>query len=313
MRGFTLDRYQHDDATRVHDLLARIFGLDSRSREYVRLSTQETYVVRDQGMAVGVGSVWDNPMHPHSRRFGVAVHPEHRGRGYGSRLLAAIDEVKGPRLPLIASLWETQLSGRRFLEARGFRELRRTFTVCLDLAEASRAGYRDLTTLGPAGYSLATLAAAGPAERQEIAALCRDIYARTHLGNPPAGLEFGRWMELSFPDDLMEDGSFTLRHGGSIVAVGLLHRGIVAGRLEFGWRGVAAHHCEPDEDLMMEIATRQIAFAVEVGAREILLECDSTDPFSLPLIDAFPFAPAPTWITYWRDTPRVGVDSGHPF
>jgi len=89
----------------------------------------------------------------------IRVLPEHRGQGVGSVLYAAISEHAQKRGD--SSLWgrvlEDDAESRRFVSARGFREVSREYEVVVDTSDA------DVPGALPSGIELVTLA-----ERPEL-------------------------------------------------------------------------------------------------------------------------------------------------
>ena len=142
----------------------------------------------------------------------------------------------------------------------------------------------------------------GDVSRQKISRLCQDVYMATHRDNPPAELSVTQWMDRVFVEDLIPQGSFIVRYQSEDIAVALLHRNKSKHAVELGWRGVTHAHRLKDRMLMMATAVLQAEYAVSHGAQLMLLECDSTDPWSTYLLNAFPFLPAPAWITWKRES-----------
>lgn len=93
------------------------------------------------------------------------VHPEHRGRGIGSRLyevLVAAAQRRGAT-GLRASAREEDPTGLRFLVRRRFEERRRSWRSVLDIASADTARLPTLrATLSAVGIEVTTLEKEGP-------------------------------------------------------------------------------------------------------------------------------------------------------
>lgn len=89
---------------------------------------------------------WSGRYHPRKFLGFVDVSPEWEGRGIGRSLWAHLSESLAPSDPLSVSSYvrEHAVRGRRFAEALGFREERRTFSSDLDLAVFDAAPYAEL-------------------------------------------------------------------------------------------------------------------------------------------------------------------------
>jgi GNAT superfamily N-acetyltransferase len=291
--------YQVEFQTECQTLLRDIFGDDLQTVGHYRLSaTSGTYVARLKGRAVGLGVAWNNKMHPSATRCAVAVHPIYRQQGIGGKLFDAIRKYTS-QMPLTTSVWETQFQGMRFALKHGFREFRRTYTVSLSISDLNLSPYRELVDdTEQNGYRIVPMSLITDSEQRRcIASLCKSMYAETHQDNPPIELTEAEWMEMTFADDLIQQGSFAVIHDNEIKAVSLLHEGSDRGTMEFGWRGISESHPLREQDLVRMMAFTQIEFAVSHGAEVMLLECDSTDRLSQYVLELLPFAPSPTWIT----------------
>lgn len=294
--------YQDEDQTECQNLLSEIFADDTVSKRYYRLcSDAQTFVARARGVVVGLGTAWHNSMHPYTWRCAVSVHPNHRRRGIGGMLLDEVSKGNHRQLPMITSLWETQIQGQQFARSHGFSEFRRTYTTALRLASLQTLSYRPWVDELNDHYHIVPIAnITDEAQRQQIALLCKEVYVAAHRDNPPANLSIAQWMDLVFVDDLISHGSFIVQHQSEFVAVALLHRGNGVDTVELGWRGVTLSHRHRERTLMLATAVLQAEYAVSQGAQAMVLECDSTDPWSVCLIDMLPFSPSPAWVTLKR-------------
>lgn len=291
--------YRVEFESECQTLLRDIFGDDVQTMGYYRLSrTSGTYVARLNGCAVGLGVAWNNKMHPSAARCAVAVHPIYRQQGIGGKLFDSIRKSTG-QMPLTTSLWETHFQGMRFALKHGFKEFRRTYTSSLSISDLNLSSYRELVDeTVQDGYRIVPMSLITDSEqRRYIASLCKNMYTETHQDNPPVELTDAEWLEMTFADDLIQQGSFVIIHDNEVKAVSLLHEGRDRGTLEFGWRGIAESHRCKEQNLLRMMAFTQVEFAVSHGAEVMLLECDSTDRLSQYVLELLPFAPSPAWIT----------------
>ena len=116
----------------------------------------------DEAVACGVGRPSSVAQSLYSM---IRVLPEHRRQGVGSALYTALSEHARRRGD--TSLWgrvlEDDAESRRFVGARGFREVSREYQVVVDTAEANVSG--EL----PPGIALVTLAERPELERAVFA------------------------------------------------------------------------------------------------------------------------------------------------
>ena len=291
----------HEAACR--EVLRQVFGDDDQSHRYHRLTPGRTVVAMLQDRIIGFGSIWDNSNHPHALRSGVVVLPPYRRQGVGSHLWEALLQVNREGRALVTSLWETQLAGQAFAVRCGFREMRRTYTALLPIAHVDTTAFQRVHEgLASQGYRMLSYGDAREHERAQMAALLQHTYTAAHAANPVRPFSVAEWAARAFPDDLLAWGSFAVMHGNACVAVALLHAAATPGQADLGWRGVADAHQHRSRPLMIMTAVRQMAEAAARGFTQLSLECDSTDPWSRDVLDAFPFGPAPTWITLRRDS-----------
>lgn len=258
------------------------------------------------GRLVGVGRLWTNRYHPYCRYFGLYVDPEHRRQGIGAGLLRhLLASSSADSVPVQTSVWETNVSGTRFLTTCGFREVRRTWEPQLLLDALSPAVLSKwIDAAAASGYMLLPIreAARTRAEWARLGALCRDIYTASHTVNPPAALRDTEWLDLAMDDDVIDDGSFVAVRAGTFVGVALLHREPGEGNATFGLCGVPAELGRQAHEILVKALTaRQIEAARHLGIRSMCAELDSTDPAAMTRLATVPFSPAPAWLTFRRD------------
>lgn len=295
----TINPYGEENQEAALDCLRAIYPDDVQSRQYFVLTKAFSYVARTTHDVVGVASRWENPVHPDALRCTVAVHPNYRKMGVGSRLFGAITHGHEDR-PLVTSLWDTQTIGNGFAKSRGFYEFRRTHTVSLRLSDLDLSAIK-CQSIPNADYRICALSDMPTRrDREAVAALSKEIYASTHQDNPPADESVKRWMVRVFTDDLVETGSLVVNQEGHPVAMALLYRGKHPNVLEMGWRGASGTNWITGQAYVETLSWMQVEYAVATGAEVLILESDSTDPWSEGTRRMFPFTPATAWITMKR-------------
>jgi mycothiol synthase len=153
---------------------------------------RDSHLVMDQeGRAVGYTMVWAREPHRRYTAFAV-VHPEHLGRGIGTHLLRFLER----RMPKHvadddgAVLWNwvdfEDEAARRMVEAAGFSEVRRHYTMMIDL------GDRGLDPSLPEGISIR---ACNEDDAELIHSLLEETFAE-HWGFTP--LSYEQWHKQSY-------------------------------------------------------------------------------------------------------------------
>jgi ribosomal protein S18 acetylase RimI-like enzyme len=110
------------------------------------MATDARVLVTRQGQMLAYVEVWDFPPHAQIYVWG-RVHPEHRGRGYGTRMLRwgesrarkAIPKApQGARVAVTGHVLSTNDSANQLLVDRGFRLVRRYFRMEIEMEEPPR-------------------------------------------------------------------------------------------------------------------------------------------------------------------------------
>jgi hypothetical protein len=136
-------------------------------------------------------------------------------------------------------------------------------------------------------------------QKTELVDLCKECYEYTHQDNPPNALS-KQWEGLVFAEDVFLNGSFYVVKDNRIVAFSLLHSSQCSDTLELGWRGVVPTEVQHEKVLINALSVAQLKYAISEGYQYLQAECDTTDKWSIYLMDHFPFEPAPTWITFQK-------------
>jgi GNAT superfamily N-acetyltransferase len=299
------------DVPHLEELLGQIWGSEPGAREYYRFGPDSppdsprffrTLVAEEDGATIGFGSAWINGFHPHALYVSVNMHPAWRGRGAGTRLLEALDALNSTRLPLQACTWATSAAGVRFLERHGFQLVRRTYEPVLHIADVDRDAFRSFgDRCADHGYTLASLAdlMQEPHHQEKLALLLCEVFTATHGINPPRPMDLHGWIDVLRNDPPSEVGSYVALHGVEYIAMSTVHQD-EPDRLSLGWRGVAKAHRHNERDLILALTLAHISHAAGHGAEILAGEFDTTDPWAMMQLGAFPFRPAPCWLTFQR-------------
>jgi GNAT superfamily N-acetyltransferase len=301
------------DRAAVEHLLHRVWSTAPDAIPYYRYSEPikderylHTLVAEHDGQIVGMSSVWKNKFHPHSAYIGIHVDPRHQAQGVGAALWNRLIAECAParRLPLQTATYEHQQRARRFLEARGFHETKRTYQPTLDLQAVELALlHAHVARVVQAGYTIHTLAElAGDHERDKIVELWANIYSTTHRSNPPVERTSPLWHDAVF-DDLIEDACFVAVKDGEYAALSSLRPHDTPGCMWLDLRGVAERHRAHEIDLILALTQRELVYALEHGVTTLQAEIDTDDPWMMLLLEHFPFSTSAVWITFRRERP----------
>ncbi|MDB4895052.1 MAG: hypothetical protein JWN15_1314 [Firmicutes bacterium] len=151
------------------------------------------------------------------------------------------------------------------------------------------------------GYTLASLAdlTQEPHHQEKLALLLCEVFTATHGINPPRLMDLQGWIDVLHNDPPSEVGSYVALHGAEYIAMSTAHQD-EPDRLSLGWRGVAKAHRHHERDLMVALTLAHISHAAGHGAEILAGEFDTTDPWAMMQLGAFPFQAAPCWLTFQR-------------
>ncbi|WP_411955070.1 GNAT family N-acetyltransferase [Alkalibacillus sp. S2W] len=246
---------------------------------------------------VGILLAWKSRIHPYCLYFRILIDPCYRHLDIHEQLLFKLEEIKEEGLPLQSSSWETSNKQVNMYLHNGFKEIRRTYISALAVSDVINDN-----SLNSKGYQIQTLEEVLMDEGLTEALIhqVKTIYEETHEVNPVAHLEAEQWYELIVSDDVLQDGSYIYidSEEKSIIAYSFLHESDDKKTMELGWCG--ANGME-QKQLIPELVHMQMSYAHMHGIEFIIGEFDTTDSYALEVLNRFPFAPSPTWITFRKE------------
>ena len=303
MSGFhvVVANYEDNDLLQVEELMKLCLEGENLGRiDHPRRIFAFTAKRIDKVIGYVVG--WTNKMHPYCTYISIIIHPAYQWLSVETLLLHEVEKLD-ITYPLQASIWETAQYLNMTYKNNGFKEVRRTYMPELDpddvmpwlekvtphLEDGQDVIFKSLYEVGRI-----------PEVMKELIILVRKVYEDTHLVNPLGIHDDESWMHFLLADDLIIEASYIAmdRSNNTILGYALLHHSEQPGYVELGWRG-----CKEGKvnlgNLMKQLTANQITYA---HARNYTLkaEIDSTDHYQLEMLAAFPFKPAPTWITYQK-------------
>ncbi|HEY0539697.1 MAG TPA: GNAT family N-acetyltransferase [Actinoallomurus sp.] len=201
----------------VHGYLTTA-GLDSHHLLWIARTGEEI-------TAVARLRLFDGPGRDHLGQFAIDVHPDHRRRGVGSRLLETVaGAARTERRRSLVVEASSDTPGVAFLEARGF-----TCVLSLSLMLLSVHDAGDVTEIVHAehpGYRLARWLGVVPDDLAETFAT-----AKSAMGDMPTGdMDYGT---TTWDIDRVRDMAEVVeKRGDTLLTVAAMHNGTIAGFTE---------------------------------------------------------------------------------
>jgi len=296
--------YQRKDKEFVDSILESIWGMEPPDYPYGEedfpangRSLPSTYIAKVTGQPVGFCSIWRNEYHPSALYFSIHIHENFRNKGIGTMLLDHIKEINNDKLSLQTSFWETSIVGDHFLRSKGFKVIRKTIEPVLDLLHIENilASMRSCDL--PEEYQILNLSEIeDEVEYMNFITLTKKCYQYTHLDNPLGEISLEEWRRV-VESDTVPDGSFVVMKNNVIIAFALLHENSNKIK-DLGWRGVDSSCENNTKELILALTYKQLEYAHKQQQDYLNAEIDTTDKWSLIMLDHLPFANAPTWVTY---------------
>lgn len=307
--------FEEHDYARLADISRAIDPVGARSADWFRHRDQAwnpahrrvRLVAEQDGQVVGwgeVGSMWW-AYHPRKFSLRLNVDPAWQGQGIGSALYARLQQTLETWDPVVlhAETRENRPRSVRFLEDRGFAELRRRWESRLVVDSVhldAFAGAEERVT--GQGVTITTYA---DEHARRGDRLVRDLFdlemlaAHDEPGYDPEGaMSFEQFAanELETPDAL-PDGSFLALDGSRLVGVSrLMHEPDVPTRLGVGFTGVDPAY--RGRGIALALKLRTIQYAREHGYREVRTQNDTTNTRMLEINRALGFVTEPAWLIF---------------
>lgn len=291
-RPWTVDelRYEDDHLTRGQYALERHVAVDRRT-----------------GVFAGYGEIRHLPWNFHPRKFGMAIRvlPDLWGCGIGSRLWDRLQEALRVReaLAVRTVVKEDRAHAVRFVQARGFTEVQRTWDSLLEVASCDLSQFqRELARARDAGVAVTTLGdemARDPACLPAVHALEMELGADVPNPEPFTPVELAVWRSHTVDAPwFLPDAYFLAAAGGQYVGVSTLWKPQTGDWLQQGLTGVKRTYRGRGIATALKVRTVEYARAHEY--RQIKTENEIHNAAMIAINDRFGFQREPVWVTFMK-------------
>ncbi|MCC7022974.1 MAG: hypothetical protein IT338_09110 [Thermomicrobiales bacterium] len=263
-----------------------------------------TLVAIDQGAILGVGTLWENALHP--ARWRVTLHGQ-RGfwtEGSAAALLAQLRALRPDHRLLQTAMSALDASGREFVQQHGFAPLMRTRRGVLGPAAVPRPLAAEVdaaeTRVAAAGYRVAPLAGLEGVQipGDTLAHLHAELYRLGHQWDPVRPLSDEEATAL-FLDrrELLPEAMYLALAEKRPVAVASLRRSETSPHVELAWAGALPATTAHEGDLVVALVGRCLRHA-SAATWPVLCEVDEADTHLWRLLDRLPVEYEPDWLTF---------------
>lgn len=252
--------------------------------------------------------------HPDKYRAGLYVHPDHRRRGVGARVLREILGALEGRRAARVTMWtrEDHAPGASLLGRFGFSEYVRDIESRLQVAAADLSELRrHAERIEARGITITTLSDEMARDPDCLRALYHvhcviDMSAPQEDPDPPTPLSYLDFLRLEAQHPLtIPDGFFIAKHGDLYVGESYLKRSDGdPTRLNQDLTGVLPLYQRGGIATLLKLQT--IAYAQQHGYREIRTFNSSLNAPMLAINKRLGFEPQPAWVGYLKTWPSGG-------
>ena len=249
---------------------------------------------------LGLATIQTRTWHPKRDYIGVHVNPEHRARGVGAQLYdALLPLLKNRARGLQTATSETQTSTKSWLEARGFREIMRTYTPSFDPRAVNRTPFTNAMRGLSDGIRIVTLEER-PDLTEHVAELHHRIYTETHTWNPTAQFPLERLRRVYLGEDLIPGAMFVALQGDRPIGIASLRPGDDSNVLELAWPGILGNAGEERLEILNALVGRCLEYAANVNAT-VEGEFDSLNLDATHILESLGVKRGEAWLTFQRD------------
>ncbi|MED3656292.1 hypothetical protein P4489_18630 [Heyndrickxia sporothermodurans] len=293
---YIIKKYDNQEKEQLNQLLHLCFEDEYLLNIVGSSNLKFAYSAFCENKLVGFIIAWTSSFHPYCTYFRILSNPLYSKLKIEEKLLSTLEKLEEINFPIQTSIWETSVNLKRVYENNGFKEIRRTYMPKLTVSDIKEE-LPDCSN----EYRIITLAEVLSNRKlmDRLTHVVKDNYEKTHIVNPVASVGVKKWRELIVSDDIIANGSFIYvdKNENNIIAYSFLHESDKKNSFELGWCGVSNNQ---KKNLVPQLIFQQIKYCIKKDVKFIIGEFDTTDQYALEVLQSFPFAPCPTWITYQK-------------
>lgn len=244
---------------------------------------QVTLLVIENEEVIGVGSLWENSVHPHREYIGLSIQESKRRKGIGQELYCQLI-ARSKKQQFQTSVFSKDESAVSFLRKNGFQCARKCYEPTLKDKAKDEA-----IQLPVISYSQAT-----EEQKQELLNLQRKNYEHSHASVNPLNpaLSSKSWKQIVL-EDLDERHSFLLVENEKIVAYILNYAG-AEGEIEIGFIGGRDAKMIAEYLPFYKKSINQLIETFPI----VSMEADDIDPFAFAALNCFDYDKTDSWDAY---------------
>jgi hypothetical protein len=263
-----------------------------------------TLVAVDGGNLIGIGTLWENDIHPARWRVSLFGRPTFWSQDAATSLLAGLRDLRPDQRALQTSTSARNEYISAFYESHGFSLLMRTCSGVLppgDIPESIAQDFDDASKwITEAGIRVVPLAEFRnkPFSYIQLARLHADIYEQGHTWDPVRELTGGEPAELFLDsDELLLDATYVALERKRLVGVSSLRGTDRNGTVELGWTGSVLTDQQQRKHLVHALLGASLRHAASANWR-VSFEVDEADTVMWEMTARLPLEREPDWLTF---------------
>lgn len=271
-----------------------------------------TLVAVEDGHLIGIGTLWENDIHPARWRVNLHGRSTFWSQGAAASLLARLQELRPDQRRLQTAISARNEDISAFYEHHGFSLVMRTRSGSLppgNIPEPVAQDFGDASKqTSEAGIKVVPLAAFRnrPFSYVQLARLHADIYEQGHSWDPVRELTGGEPAELFLDnEELLLDATYVALRKKLLVGVSSLRGTGGAGQVELGWTGAILDDEQQRKQLVHALLGASLRHATAANW-PVTFEIDAADTILWDMTAQLPLDREPDWLTFVE----VGAEPG---
>lgn len=261
---------------------------------------RHTLVAMESDVMAGVATVYRNTLHPNFLNIVLAVLPEYRRRGIGTKLLQAIEAqaaLLGDFCGFRMAYFQSPLPVALFLKKHSYDFAH----TCRCVEWAAELIAPEFLSAECSGARFLTLAdyMAGQGEKKELLEFLWRRYSEEHSFNPPRIGSLQAWEAIALSDVDLDHSLVMLKNG---MLAGALTSGFAqANCIEAIWMYVnRTLNFFEDVEGLRQLFNQYIMRCLRSGVQRIALEVDETDERLVALADSMKVLKQEDWLVFFK-------------